>query len=70
MSWDLIAEAYGLTSTEGRVALELLRGQELQEIARTLEVSVFTVRSHVRSTLSKTGARNLRDLVRRLALEV
>lgn len=70
LSAGLIAEAYGLTSAEGRVAVELLRGQELREIARTLEVSVFTVRSHVRNALSKTGARNLRDLVRRLALEV
>lgn len=70
VSANLIAHVYGLTPAEGRVVLELLNGRELVEIAGILAVSLFTVRSHVRHALARTGAANQRDLVRRLALEL
>jgi Response regulator containing a CheY-like receiver domain and an HTH DNA-binding domain len=70
LSEDLLAESYGFSRAEARVALELLRGHDLPAIARELGISLFTVRSHIRNLLSKSEAENLRDLVRRLALEV
>jgi DNA-binding CsgD family transcriptional regulator len=65
----LLAGIYGLTPTEGRVAVALLQGGEVGEVADALCVSIHTARSHVRNLLSKTGTNSQRELVRVLALE-
>ena len=48
-------EVFGLTAAEGRVALSLLEDLEPQQIARRLDVSLPTVRTHLAHTFEKTG---------------
>tara|TARA_B100001750_G_C15513086_1_gene605033 strand:+ start:1189 stop:2046 length:858 start_codon:yes stop_codon:yes gene_type:complete len=60
---ELLAEKLGLTFTETRIALLLADGLDLKEIARELEISVHTVRSHLRAAYAKTGANSQARLV-------
>jgi DNA-binding CsgD family transcriptional regulator len=63
--------AYGhahlLTRAERSVLLALSGGLRAKEVAATTRSSVATVRSHLRSIYQKTGARNLQDLLARVA---
>jgi DNA-binding CsgD family transcriptional regulator len=61
---------YRLTPAESGVAQLLLRGLDLATVAIELEISVETVRTHVRRILSKTGARRQSDLMLLLLREV
>jgi DNA-binding CsgD family transcriptional regulator/PAS domain-containing protein len=60
----IIREIYGLTPTEGQVATMLLQGTRVEEIATELDVSLNTVRTHLKRTFSKIGAVSQSDLVR------
>jgi DNA-binding CsgD family transcriptional regulator len=52
---ELIRSLFDLTSAEARVARSLATGATVQDIARQGQVSPNTVRTQVRSVLSKTG---------------
>lgn len=57
-----------LTPTEKQVAWHFLNGDSIEATARTRRQSAETIRWHVRNMIAKTGARNLADLCRILAL--
>lgn len=59
-----IAERYRLTAAEARLLAHLADGASAAEISARLEVSVHTVRAHLRHLFDKTGARRQSDLVR------
>jgi DNA-binding CsgD family transcriptional regulator len=61
---------YRLTPAEAGVAQLLLRGRDLATVAVDLDISVETVRTHVRRILGKTGARRQSDLMLLLLREV
>ena len=46
---------YGFTAAEAAVAAHLLNGLSPQAVAERMEVSISTVRSHIRSTFLKAG---------------
>ncbi|HSP34718.1 MAG TPA: LuxR C-terminal-related transcriptional regulator [Thermoanaerobaculia bacterium] len=68
ISTDLLRDVFALSPAAARVAVELMNGREIRKIAKRLEVSVHTVRTHVRSVLAKTGAGSQKNLTRLLAL--
>jgi DNA-binding CsgD family transcriptional regulator len=57
-----------LTPTEREIASQLLCGDSVEAVARHRRLSTETVRWHIRNMIGKTGARNLADLHRILAL--
>jgi DNA-binding CsgD family transcriptional regulator len=63
----MLSEVFGLSRGETAVAAALAGGHSAEEVARARGTSLETVRSQIRSILSKTGAANLRDLERMLA---
>jgi DNA-binding CsgD family transcriptional regulator len=58
-----LRQCFGLTNAEGEIALFLLQGKSLREIAETKRISYETVRTHVRSILSKTDTKRQTELV-------
>lgn len=56
--------AFGLTPAENKVLLSLLDGHDVEQLALRLQVSVETVRSHVRKIYQKIGVKNREALFR------
>jgi len=56
------ASSVELTEGEITVLREVIMGKTDQEIAETLHISVWTVRSHIRDMLQKTGYKNRVEL--------
>lgn len=52
---QILADLFGLTPMECQTAIDLLRYEELTEIAQSRQCSVETVRMHVKSLLRKTN---------------
>ena len=52
---DILSRLYGLTPAESRVAVQLGQGEPAPAVARTLGVSVNTVKTHMRRIFDKTG---------------
>jgi DNA-binding CsgD family transcriptional regulator len=65
---DLELEQVGLTRAEIRIARLVMRGRTNAEIARTLSVSIHTVRHHVQHIYDKVGVRSRTHLVETLRL--
>jgi len=61
---DLIGRAYGVTESERRIVLALLDGQPPKRIANAFDLSLNTVKSHLRSVFMKLGVRRQVDLAR------
>lgn len=61
-----LAEIFGMTPTEGRVAALLAEGLTAQAIGDRLGCALSTVRTHLRRVLAKLGAQRLADAVRLL----
>ncbi|MGE0314721.1 MAG: LuxR C-terminal-related transcriptional regulator [Lautropia sp.] len=64
---SLLADTFGLTRAEAKVAQGLARGDKAREIADTRHVSNQTVRSQMRTIYRKLGVRRQADLVRIIA---
>lgn len=62
-----LAEFFGLTPAEGRLAAALLTGKSPSEIADNFGVRITTVRSQLSSVLRKVGAERQSDLIRILS---
>jgi DNA-binding CsgD family transcriptional regulator len=62
-----LAEFFGLSPAEARIAVALLTGKRLSDIAAASGVQVTTVRTQLRSILRKVGAKRQSDLVRILS---
>ncbi|MCF6369959.1 helix-turn-helix transcriptional regulator [Rhizobium halophilum] len=52
---DVIQGLFKLTAAEAKIAQSLIRGETIQTASRRHRISVETVRSHVKSILSKSG---------------
>jgi DNA-binding CsgD family transcriptional regulator/PAS domain-containing protein len=63
----LLADAYGLTPAEARVALAMASGLSIPEAAHRLNVSPNTVKTHLRKVFGKTGTSRQAELARLLA---
>jgi FixJ family two-component response regulator len=60
------AEVNALTRREREVLLALAQGQRGRDLARCLQISVNTCRTHVKAVLKKLGVRSQRALLARL----
>jgi DNA-binding CsgD family transcriptional regulator len=63
----VLRQAYGLSPAQAELCRLLSAGHTFDEAARARGVAVSTMRSHFRTVLERTGAGNLRDLLRLLA---
>ena len=63
---DLLQLAYGLTRKEAETALALLDGLSAEAIGDKLDVSVNTVRTHLKRVYDKIGVQTQTELVARL----
>jgi DNA-binding CsgD family transcriptional regulator len=63
-SGHLLRHLYGLTQREADVASDLLQGHRVSDIARLRELSVNTVRTHLKRLLEKTRTTRQADLLR------
>jgi DNA-binding CsgD family transcriptional regulator len=63
------AVRFGLTPTEASVAHRLASGASLERIARELEISLNTVRGHLKQIFVKTGVHRQAELVAKLLAE-
>lgn len=62
-----LAELYGLSPAESRLALALVRGRRMTEIVADFGVQITTLRTQLSSTLKKCGVERQSDLVRLIA---
>jgi DNA-binding CsgD family transcriptional regulator len=65
-SLELLSAVHGLTPAEGRLAVALVEGGGLGEVAARLRTSRNTVKSQLQGIFQKTGARRQSELVRLL----
>lgn len=61
---EQLAELFGLSPRESRLALAISRGMSLAEAAAEFGLTIGTARTYSKSIYAKTGARGLPDLVR------
>lgn len=61
---EQLAELFGLTPGEARLALALSGGMTIAEAAHDFGISVKTARGYTKIIYAKTGARGLPDLIR------
>jgi DNA-binding CsgD family transcriptional regulator len=64
ISGDTLVRLYNLTPSETRVALMLIEGKRLDQIAEELEVAQTTVVFHLKNLFRKTETNRQADLVR------
>jgi DNA-binding CsgD family transcriptional regulator len=62
-----LADLFGLSPAEARVAAALMTGKSLADIAATAGVQITTARTQLRSILRKVGVKRQFDLVRILS---
>lgn len=62
-----IREFYQLTGAQARVSVALLEGKTVEEVAEALNISVNTVRTHLRAIYSRLGVDNKSHLIARLS---
>ena len=63
---QVLRSLYGLTDAEAAVVEGLVRGLALRQIAAERRASIHTVRTQMKSVLSKTGAGRQAELVRQI----
>lgn len=59
-----LAELYGLSPAESRIALELARGKRLSHLAGEFGLQISTLRTQLSSILAKCGVERQSDLIR------
>jgi DNA-binding CsgD family transcriptional regulator len=59
----VLCELFSLTPAEARVAAKLALGRSVEEIAADAKISIDTVRTHLKRTLSKTGTQRQGELI-------
>jgi DNA-binding CsgD family transcriptional regulator len=62
-SEERLAQQFGLTPAEARVAVALLAGKTVETAAGELGIATTTLRTHVRSLLQKTGTGRQAELL-------
>ncbi len=68
LSFRMFARLHRLSPTETNVLLAIVEGHSAEEVAIAHRVAISTVRTQLNQVRAKTGARTLRDLVRRVAV--
>jgi len=63
LSAEVLNLLYGLTPAEARLTIALVDGLELEQIANEFNVSLHTLRGHLKSIFRKTGVRRQSELV-------
>jgi DNA-binding CsgD family transcriptional regulator len=58
-----LRKTYGLTAAEAHLALRLLVGQSLRNVARVLGITYETARNRLKSIFRKTGTHRQGELV-------
>jgi DNA-binding CsgD family transcriptional regulator len=66
---SLLFTLYGLTQRERKVTELLVRGLALEDIARALSISLYTVRDHVKAIFAKVGVGSRPELTAKLVHE-
>ena len=64
LSEEMFASTFGATAAELRVLKFLFNGMNVEEVSATLNLSLNTVRTHVRALFAKTGATRQSELLR------
>ncbi|MBL8553298.1 MAG: hypothetical protein JNL41_03395 [Phenylobacterium sp.] len=64
---ELLREAYGLTTAEAEVAVALLAGRAMEEIASLRRVRVQTLRNQLKSIFARLGVSSQAQLVAKLS---
>ena len=64
---EALAKRYGLTAAELRVLLAVVEGGGVPEVARALEISEATVKTHLQRIFDKTGSARQAQLVKLVA---
>jgi len=67
ISSDVLVEMYGLTRAQAEVARSLFRGQSVEQVATSLDLSRNTVRTHLKQIFSRCEVRSQRELLHLLA---
>jgi DNA-binding CsgD family transcriptional regulator len=67
ITFRMYAKALRLTPKEIEVLTELTRGREPKAVALDMNLSIETVRSHIKAMLGKASANSLRELLLRVA---
>jgi DNA-binding CsgD family transcriptional regulator/PAS domain-containing protein len=67
LSIELIALDLGISVREAEVAALLVEGCDLKTVSDRLNVSLHTVRTHVKSIFAKSGIHSQTELIRRIA---
>lgn len=62
-----LRKTYGLTQAEANIAISILHGKNVEEIATERGVQANTVRVHLKQVFSKIGVRRQSELVWRLS---
>lgn len=60
---EFLAEMFSLTPAEARVTAKLAHGLSVEEIAGEIDISIETVRTHLKRVLSKTGTARQGELI-------
>lgn len=63
---ELVSDYFGLTMTESKVCIELCEGQVAKSIAGKLDISIYTVRDHIKKSLMKTRSKNQAELINKI----
>ena len=68
ISLDVLREVYGLTPAQARVARSLFAGRSVEETAGALDLSLNTVRTHLKQIFTKCEVNSQAELMHLLAL--
>lgn len=60
---NVLGEMFSLTPAEARVTAKLAHGLSVEEIAGAMDISIETVRTHLKRVLSKTGTGRQGELI-------
>jgi len=68
ISIEVLRQVYGLTPAQASVARSLFAGHSVEETARALDLSLNTVRTHLKQIFTKCGVNSQAELLHLLAL--
>ncbi len=66
ISVDNLVSVYSLTPSEAQVAISIVNGQSIDEIAKNSSHSVHTIRCHLKATFKKMGVSRQSELIKLL----
>ncbi len=61
---EILQKLYGLTPSEARLTSELVRGEPLDDIAKTMEITISSARTYLKRVMSKLNVSRQVELVK------